>query len=79
MLRVLASAALAVDLGEPANLEHVTVRVDLTTATAEVGYRDRWATIEVPVVIPPWLNPSYVDGNRAAVPLAVAEEFTDWI
>jgi broad specificity phosphatase PhoE len=69
LLRAFAAAAFGTDHGEPENLEHVTVDVEPGEGLAQVGYRGHQVTVEVPTVMPPWLNPEYIGGERRAVPL----------
>ncbi len=69
LLRALAAAAFGTDLGEPVNLEHVAVDLDPAGVMARVGYRDHQVTVEVPTLVPPWLNPDYFGGGRQASPL----------
>ncbi|MDD7937192.1 phosphoglycerate mutase family protein [Actinomycetospora lutea] len=65
LLRAFASAALGHDVGEPRNLEHVDVELHGDRAT--VTYRDESTEVDVPTVVPPWLDPSYLDaGERTA-------------
>lgn len=66
LLRAFAAAAHGRDRGEPANLEHVAVTVDLAAGRAVVGHRGQEATVDVPSVIPPWIDPAYLAGRRAA-------------
>ena len=64
-MRAFATAALGHDPGEPANLEHVEVVVDGDRAT--VSFREQHVEIDVPRVVPPWLNPAYLAGGRDAL------------
>ncbi|MCD2195457.1 phosphoglycerate mutase family protein [Actinomycetospora endophytica] len=63
-MRAFAAAAIGHDPGEPANLEQVDVRVAGDTAT--VGFREHRVAVVLPTVIPPWIDPAYLHGNRNA-------------
>jgi broad specificity phosphatase PhoE len=65
LLRGFAAAAIGHDPGEPANLEHVEVvtRGDRATVT----FRDHVVDVDVPRVLPPWLDPDYPAGGREGV------------
>ncbi|MCW2631470.1 MAG: Phosphoglycerate mutase [Pseudonocardia sp.] len=69
LLRAFAAAAFGTDHGEPVNLEHVTVDVEPGGGLAQVGYRGHEVTVEVPTLVPPWLNPDYIGGDRRGLPL----------
>ena len=68
LLRAVAAAALGHDPGEPANLEHVAVRVDPDAGRARVLFRDGAAEVGIPDRVPPWLSPAYLAGERRAAP-----------
>lgn len=61
-MRAFVAAAIGYDPGEPANLEQVDVRLDGDTAT--VGFREHHVPVELPTVIPPWIDPAYLHGRR---------------
>jgi broad specificity phosphatase PhoE len=63
-MRAFAAAAIGHDPGEPANLEQIDVRIDGAAAT--VGFREHRVAVELPSVIPPWIDPAYLHGNRRA-------------
>jgi broad specificity phosphatase PhoE len=63
-MRAFVAAAIGHDPGEPANLEQVDVRVEGDTAT--VAFRGHRVRVDVPTVIPPWIDPAYLDGRRTA-------------
>ncbi len=63
-MRAFVSAAIGYDPGEPANLEQVDVRVAGDAAT--VGFREHRVRVDLPTVIPPWIDPAYLDGRRTA-------------
>lgn len=67
LLRAFAAAAIGHDPGEPANLEAVRVEVDGPAAT--VTFREHRVVVEVPTEVPPWIDPAYLHGARAARPL----------
>lgn len=62
LLRGFAAAAIGHDPGEPANLEHV--EVVLAGDRATVTFRADTVEVDVPRVLPPWLNPDYLAGAR---------------
>lgn len=62
LLRGFAAAAIGHDPGEPANLEHVEVVTRGDRAT--VAFREHVVDVDVPRVVPPWLNPGYLAGGR---------------
>jgi broad specificity phosphatase PhoE len=62
-MRAFVAAAIGHDPGEPANLEQVDVRLDGPRAT--VGFREHVVVVDVPTVIPPWIDPAYLHGRRA--------------
>ncbi|MEJ2887156.1 histidine phosphatase family protein [Actinomycetospora aeridis] len=65
LLRGFAAAALGHDPGEPRNLEHVEIVHDGRRAV--VTFRGESVEVGVPLEVPPWLDPSYLDaGERAA-------------
>ena len=66
LLRGFAAAAIGHDPGEPANLEHVEVvtRADRATVT----FRDHVVDVDVPRVVPPWIDPDYLAGGRGGDP-----------
>jgi broad specificity phosphatase PhoE len=61
-MRAFVAAALGHDPGEPMNLEQVDVRLDGDTAT--VAFRESLLRVDVPTVIPPWIDPAYLHGRR---------------
>ncbi|HEY2195951.1 MAG TPA: hypothetical protein VGH76_27145 [Actinomycetospora sp.] len=63
-MRAFVAAAIGHDPGEPANLEQVDVRLDGPRAT--VGFRGHVVAVDVPTVIPPWIDPAYLHGSRSA-------------
>jgi broad specificity phosphatase PhoE len=63
-MRAFVAAAVGHDPGEPANLEQVDVRVEGAAAT--VAFREHRVVVELPTVIPPWIDPAYLHGQRTA-------------